>query len=288
VSELAAVEVIVAAHAGFCSGVQRVVELAGMALSDGRAARRTLYALGWPVHNERVVDELVKNGLRLISSLSQIESVAGSALLLRAHGEHCQQVEQAQKMGLELIDATCPLVERVRAKADSADQSGRALVCIGDRLHPEVAGILSCAQHAPSQAFWLDTNLPIWPSDTPLTVVPQTTIPRELFESLSNKLKQHFADCQVHDLRCRAVDLRQKEALQLANRVDLMVVVGSTLSANTRHLYDLCAANVKTIMVGNADEIDDLPLAYGLIGVTAGASTPLETVHEVARRLSQV
>lgn len=273
--------VLVAKRAGFCFGVKRVIELAEETLRDASAEGWNLYGLGWPVHNEVAVARLEAQGLRLVGSLADIPVGEKARLLLRAHGEPLDVITAAQERDLILVDAICPLVKRVREAAFSAAEMGRAVVCVGDGQHPEVRGILSCVLGANRRAFVAGQELPAWPADTPMTVVPQTTVTAQTFHGAVAVLREHFEDLEVLELRCNAVDIRQKEALALAARVDYLVVVGSERSANTRHLLELVAGQVPALRIAHAGELGALPAGVTTVGLTAGASTPADVIEAV-------
>ena len=275
----------VAGHAGFCFGVKRLIDLVQEALTAAEREGRALYGLGWPVHNEVVVARLQERGLRLTKNLDAIPREPGTRLLLRAHGEPLPVINAARERDLIIVDASCPLVERVRDAALRAAEAGRSVLCVGDQRHPEVRGILSCVRNGKCRALAHAGELPEWPTDTPITVLPQTTVTRQAFEQALASIRARFPDTEMLDLRCNVIDIRQREAVSLASDVDHMVVVGSERSSNTRHLFDLVSAQGSAVRVTSAAEIEKLPSGVRSVGVTAGASTPFDMVEAVVAHL---
>ncbi len=134
---------IVARQAGFCFGVTRVIKLISEALERAAEDGQTIFGLGWPIHNTRLVHELEEKGLKIINDIGEIANPQKALLVIRAHGEQRPVLERALAAGIKLLDATCPLVARIRERAAAESAEGRRVICIGSAGHPEVQGILS-------------------------------------------------------------------------------------------------------------------------------------------------
>lgn len=276
-----------AQKAGFCFGVTRVVRLIGEALDTSRREGKTIYGLGWPIHNTALVNSLQRQGLRIISSLDEITDLSRAVLVIRAHGEQQPVLDRAAALGIEIWDATCPLVARIRQKVAAEAAKGRAIICIGSAGHPEVQGILSCSSQ-PAVAFLAEGAMPDWPEDRPVAVVTQSTITQKTYAAAMARLSSRFRDLSCYDLRCSAVEMRQNEALELSAKVDLMLVVGSRVSANSCHLTDLCRSRVTTWQLESADDLPELPPGVLSIGITAGSSTPPESIAAIVEKIKNL
>ena len=280
-------EVILAKSAGFCFGVARAVRMAQELAGSGQPARM----LGTVIHNSTVVEDLAGRGVGVIHSPE--EAQAGEAVLLRAHGASRQVYEALRARGARIVDATCPKVARVREIVQQAEGEGRRCVMIGDKNHPEVAGIAGWCRDllvfsGPDDLSAAFTE-GILTGDMPLTVVSQTTLIRSVWENSLKILKNQCTNLKIFDTICSATHIRQSEAASLAAKVDAMVVVGDPKSANTKHLTEICRAYCSRVFqIENADELSMAELAgCRVVGLTAGASTPASIIKEVNKTMSE-
>jgi len=261
-------EVRVAGHAGVCYGVERALELAEEAAeSSGRV--RTLGPL---IHNPQAVLALREKGVEVANCL---EEVADGTLLIRSHGVDPAIIEAARDKGLDVVDATCPFVSKAHDAARELQSSEYAVVIIGEADHPEVEGI--CA-HAGGEAIIVQdpSELPADLGERKVGVVVQTTQSAERLQAVVTAILPRVAELRVFNTICSATALRQRSAAELAFEVDVMVVVGGHNSGNTTRLAEICAGvNPRTYHVETAEEVDPSWFTdVGLVGVTAGASTP--------------
>ena len=274
-------EVIRARQIGPCFGVRDALRTVEDVLDEDDGRRVT--ALGHVVHNPQAMERLAERGLAVDPDPSRPEP--GGRLVITAHGAPPATFAAAQERGLEVVDTTCPLVRRVQDAGRGIAEAGRTLVVIGHGAHPEVRGVVGWAGGAhvvQDEASALEV-----PAGLDLGVVVQSTFsPRELPPILA-ALQSRAASVEVHDTRCPVVTLRQRAAGELADRVDVMVVVGGRGSANTRALVDHCAARRPTHHVETADEVDASWFAPGqTVGITSGTSTPdwvVDAVESVCR-----
>ena len=273
----------IAAHAGFCMGVSRAVEAAEAAATDGIPS----CTLGELIHNPTVVRELAEKGLAPVRTP---EEARGRRVLIRSHGVAPETLRRLQELGCEVMDLTCPFVARLHRIVQEGSAEGKPVILVGEREHPEVRGTAGWAGGevrvvaTPEEA----EQLPAFESALAVT---QTTFPPERWQAVLEVLEKKVGQLESHCTICSATEVRQREAAELAARADRMVVVGGRNSANTQKLYELCrAACPETILVESAAEI---PPAFantdpGTIGITAGASTPTDSLKEVVTRMSEL
>ena len=275
--------VTVAAHAGFCMGVSRAVESAEAAVKDGIPS----CTLGELIHNPTVVRALAEKGLPPIQDPRE---AAGRRVLIRSHGVSPEVLRVLQENGSEVMDLTCPFVGRLHSIVAEGTADGTPVILVGEQEHPEVRGTAGWAQGpvfvvaTPEEAAGL-------PEMEKAVAVSQTTFPPARWDAVLRVLKQRIGRLESHCTICSATEIRQREAAALAEKADRMIVVGGRNSANTRKLYDLCRERCpETILVESAAEI---PPAFantdpGMIGITAGASTPTGSLKEVVTRMSEL
>ncbi len=279
---------LVAKSAGFCFGVRRSVELAEKLLDEGK----NVCSLGKLIHNDDVISALTSRGLRVLSSPD--EAQPGETVILRAHGVSREIEESLRARGVEVVDGTCPRVRVIHTIVRRAAEEGRFVVIIGDAGHPEIEGIRGwCGEHAvlanPAEtAQHMEKSADFWAK--PLTVVSQTTQTQENFNECCALLKKRCTNLKISDTICFATSTRQQEAAEIAAQCDAMVVIGDRQSANSRHLAEICAARCGSVQfIQRADELkaDELRSA-GVIGVTAGASTPAWIIKEVRNKMDEM
>ena len=280
-------EVIEAKSAGFCFGVARAVKIAQELASSAASPRM----LGSVIHNQRVTEDLARQGMTAISKPE--EARAGDTVLLRAHGVGRGVYETLEAQGAEIVDATCPKVAYVQQLVSGAEAEGRQPVMIGDPGHPEVLGVggwcgnLMVFSGPEEVEKWAQTAENT--GEMALTVVSQTTLRREIWESSLKILKKQCTNLKIFDTICDATHTRQSEAAQLASQVDAMVVVGDPKSANTAHLTEICRQGCgRVFQIESADELPLAELAGCVrVGLTAGASTPASIIKEVKKTMSE-
>ena len=273
--------VTVIKEAGLCFGVKRAIQLAfkAAAAQSGR-----VFTLGPLIHNPQVVAELAEAGVEVISDLHQGEQ---GTLIVRSHGLHPQILQQAKAKGLNIVDATCPFVKKVQRYAAALRHDGYQVVIIGDKDHPEVQAIKGCSGNEivvlgdKNQINRLDLG-------KKLCVVAQTTQSAINFSEIVSGLVERAKEIKIYNTICEATSIRQKATLELAKRVDLMVIVGGRNSANTNRLVQLCRQiNTPTYLVEVAEEIDPHWFeGKQQIGVSAGASTPHWIISQAVERLT--
>ena len=268
-----------ARSAGFCFGVRRALELAGKALEEHGA----VCSLGELIHNPSVVADLRGKGVAVIEDLSEAR---GRPVLIRSHGVAPDVFKSAREQGIVIIDATCPFVRRVQERAEDLTQQGYQVVVIGSAEHPEVRGILGWTRYKAVVVYDRD-DIERLSTVPKLGVLSQTTQTRERFYIVARELVSKAQEVRIYDTICRASLARQEEAIAIASQVSMMVVIGGRNSANTCKLAEICRRRVPTVHIENAAELEPaLFKGMGLVGVTAGASTPDWIIEEVIGGMS--
>lgn len=268
-------KVVVARHAGVCYGVERALKLAG----EAAAAGGTVATLGPLIHNPQAVAALQAQGVAVASTL---DDAPEGTLVIRSHGVDPAVITEAERRGLNVVDATCPFVSAAHTCAADLAASGYAVVIVGESDHPEVEGILA---HAGGQAIIVQhaSDLPGRLPGRRVGVVVQTTQPPSLLQEVVDALLPRVSELRVCNTICSATAKRQTSAAELAEQVDVIVVVGGHNSGNTTRLAEICLArNPRTHHVETADELEPAWFQGAeVVGVTAGASTPDEQIRGV-------
>lgn len=268
--------VTVAPCAGFCFGVKRALKLAFDAAHEGDGP---LVTLGPIIHNPQVVAKLEDEGLRVVDDPDAITS---GKLVVRSHGLPRPVIEAARERGVEIVDATCPFVKMAQDRAAQLEEEGYAVVVVGERDHPEVLSITRSLS-GDAVAVTGPGDLDAAPRADRIGVVCQTTQPIERLEAIVGKLLESAQEVKVFNTICNATAERQVNALELAARVDVMLIVGGRNSANTRRLWELCReAGRDAYHIETADELEPAWFeGKKEVGVTGGASTPQWIIDEV-------
>jgi 4-hydroxy-3-methylbut-2-enyl diphosphate reductase len=273
------VEVIVADKSGFCPGVRNAIKLAEKVLeSEG-----CVYSLGPIIHNNDVVQHLAAKGLKTVQNIDQIPS---GTVLIRSHGAAPAEIEKLKDKGLKIIDATCILVKRVQEIASVLSNQDYKVVIIGNEDHPEVKAVVGSASDVIVVAD--EPDLHKLPVDSKLGILCQTTQSPEYFNKMLYAICRHgFTELKAINTLCKEAVKRQKSAVELCEKVDIMFVLGGLESANTRKLAELCRLhNQRTYHLQNLSELDKNVLSSKrTAGVTAGASTPEWIISEFVEYL---
>lgn len=282
-------EIILAKTAGFCFGVDRAVKTVTELLDNGKKVA----TLGPIIHNPQLVSELEERGTRIVSSPSEIRE--GETLVIRSHGVPRAVIDEADRLSVNYIDATCPFVSKIHKIVADAGNEGRTVLIAGDPEHKEVVGIVGHCKGAHFVFRSEDELVNLVKegaicADTPVTAVSQTTFNLELWKKCQKTLKKVYTNAIIFDTICNATAKRQEEALELARRSDVMIVVGGKQSSNTRKLAQVCSGVcARTVFVQTADELTAGDIAGACrIGVVAGASTPSGIIKEVLKTMDEM
>jgi len=278
-------QILLANPRGFCAGVERAIAIVERVLEKFGAP---IYVRHEIVHNKFVCDDLSAKGAVFIKELD--EAPAGGTVIFSAHGVSKAVRDDAERRGLKVFDATCPLVTKVHVEVGKMRKAAREVVMIGHKGHPEVEGTMGQSEGG---MYLVETAEDVGRLEVQdpgqLSFVTQTTLSVDDARAVIEALRARFPTIQgpKKDDICYATQNRQDAVKALAEQCDLVIVVGSPNSSNSRRLREVAAGRgVEGYLVDEADEIDPLWLAdKARIGITAGASAPEVLVGQVIERI---
>ncbi|MCL6582261.1 MAG: 4-hydroxy-3-methylbut-2-enyl diphosphate reductase [bacterium] len=276
-------EIKLAKTAGFCTGVQRAMNIL---LDTARREKPPIYTFGPLIHNPQVIALLERRG---IVALSDPESAPCGTLIIRAHGIAPKTRQFLKKKGFKLCDATCPHVAQVQSIVKSHSRNGYDIIIIGDKGHAEVAGILGFAEDRGVVVSSL-AEVDLLSLGDKICVVAQTTQNIEDFQRITDRILSRFPQAKIFNTICSSTQKRQDEAMQIAHQVEAMVIVGGKNSANTVRLANMVRSIPKPTF--HIEVPSELPIKelekFDRIGVTAGASTPNWIIEGVVEKLNSI
>lgn len=275
-------KITIAKDAGYCFGVRDAVDIAYKTARE----HGEVYMLGHIVHNEKVVDDLAEAGARVVNEITAVPE--GKPVLFRAHGTAKSIWEEARATGINIVDATCPLVRDIHHEVSNLDDKGYKIIIIGDHGHDEVVGIASQVKEAtviatPDEAQLLSKI-------KRAGVVSQSTQSIENLQAIINVLMT-----KVHDLRfintiCFPTKRNQEQIVELADSCDMVIVIGSFTSANSKRLTQLALSqNDRSYQVTAAEDLDPKWFVnIKTVGISAGASTPDTVIKAVTQAIEKI
>jgi (E)-4-hydroxy-3-methyl-but-2-enyl pyrophosphate reductase len=274
-------EVRIARRTGFCYGVREAIDKA----KESSAAGKATHTLGQVVHNEGVVNDLQRLGIKTVDTLDDVDS--GAAVVIRAHGVRPDVMERANERGLEVIDGTCTWVIQEHRELTRLVDEGYTIVLLGTPKHAEVVGMLGFAP----DAIVVDEEEE-WEAAIPrkkrMALISQSTQPPWKFEKLAAFMVSRAHELKIVNTVCPVTIRRQEDTMETAREVDMMIVVGGRSSANTKELTRLCEiAGTHAVQIESVHDLTD-PSIFGearIVGVTGGTSTPIEDLRDVAERI---
>ena len=281
-------EITVADSAGFCFGVDRAVKLCYQALKT----YPKVATLGPIIHNQSVVDDLKKNGARIVNAIAELEP--DECVVIRSHGVGKPIYDKLKEKNISYVDVTCPFVLKIHRIVEKESLAGNHIIIIGDKDHPEVQGICGWCQgpytviknQEEAEAF-------VPPKGKKISIVSQTTFNYNKFKDLVEILCKKRYDNNVLNILnilntiCNATEERQKEAKNIAGEVDTMLVVGGRHSSNTQKLFEICKKECgNTYYIQTPVDLDsEMFQCSSCVGITAGASTPNNIIEEVQKHV---
>ncbi len=275
-----------AKSAGFCFGVNRALDIA---FKTAKSHSR-VYMLGDIVHNEDVIKKLEKTGIKKISRIA-LAPGKNSTLLIRAHGASREIIRKARRLGYKIVDATCPMVKEIHNIAKDMEQKGYRIIVIGDKKHDEVQGI---AGQLKNKAMIIDPAKQI-----PLNKIKRIKKAAVLSQSTQNFkqviavvaiLKKHIKKLKFSNTICRPTRIKQQEIMAMPLKNDVMIIIGSKTSANTRRLFEISKTrNQRSYWVQSEKELKpEWFKGAKSAGVTSGASTPEWITQRVIKYLKNL
>jgi 4-hydroxy-3-methylbut-2-enyl diphosphate reductase len=274
----------IAKSSGFCFGVKRALDI----VKEVAKNQKDVVMLGDIVHNERVIKEITKLGIKKINRLSKN---GNKVLIIRAHGEPKRIFDLAKKFNYKIIDATCPMVKEIHRIAKDMEEKGYFIIVIGDKNHDEVRGIVGqLNKKAMVIEDIKDIDINKIKKLKKVAVVVQSTQELDKVLKIVEVLKRYIKELKFFNTICMPTRIKQKEIKEMPKKNDCMIIIGSKNSANTKRLYEISKKlNQKTYWVNSAGEIKELWFkSVNTIGITAGASTPDETIKEVIKHIKLI
>jgi 4-hydroxy-3-methylbut-2-en-1-yl diphosphate reductase len=272
-TEISLKKIIIAEYYGFCMGVEKAI----LTTREAMHHYKKVTILNEIVHNDAVVNEFSRAG---VGRSTSIEKIKDGTVIISAHGASPEIFRKAKLQGLKIVDATCPLVIRIHKIVKKLAEDGYFIIHFGDPEHDETVGIVG---HAPERMIVIHNRAAL---DTikidseKIALTAQTTARVSDFEEIEKAVREKYPQVKVFNTICNATTQRQAAIMQLAPKVDLMLVVGSKTSANSKRLVQISEAVCgRSFLIDSADDI--LPewlmpkgKSVETIGLTAGASTP--------------
>ena len=280
-------EIIRAKYMGFCFGVLEAINVCNSLVEE----KGKKYILGMLVHNKQVVEDMQRKGFKLVTEeelLQDVDSLEeNDIVVIRAHGTSKKVHEKLKERKVKVFDATCIFVNKIRQEIEIANEKGYSILFMGDRNHPEVKGVISFADDIQIfESYEEATKLKI-DLDKTYLLSTQTTLNKRKFEEVKKFFKENYKNVIIFDKICGATAVRQKAVEDLAVKVELMIVVGDTKSSNTKKLYEISKKlNDNTYLIENEEQLNlDIFSGKKVVGITAGASTPEETIMNIEKKI---
>jgi 4-hydroxy-3-methylbut-2-enyl diphosphate reductase len=276
-------KIVLSETLSYCFGVRKTLELTGKLLAD--RPDRTYYMLGEIVHNEHVVEALKARGLRIVQTLEDVP--AGGVVILQSHGSTRKRYAELAARGLEFVDATCPMVRIIHDRIREVEAQGRVPVVIGQVGHEEVRGIVGQVGRAIVIKSLDEATPELFAGVDRAGIVAQSTFIEEEARRIVERIRALVPDVVFHDTICQPTKTRQREVERHTRTADCVIVIGSRHSANTRHLFNIAGAiNPATHLIDRPESVEAIAIPPGAtVFVASGASTPMELIAEVVRRL---
>lgn len=273
-----------AKNIGFCLGVRRAVNIVEKTLAQSKTQ---VYSLGAVIHNPEVIQQLKEKNLCIVNSLDNLEGP--STLILPSHGSPRNILDTAKKKRLRLIDVTCPYVSLVQKICDMLHKQGLEVIIVGDRKHPEVRALLDLAPGAYTIEKIKDIRENIF-SYKKIGIISQTTQAKDVFfEVVSEILEKNplVKEVHVYNTVCSDTVRRQDEAKRLAGSVEVLLIIGSRHSANTKRLLGIGRKiNKRTYLIENEKaNLDKILKKANKVGLISGASTPKWLVKQIVEKI---
>ncbi len=275
-------KILLAKDAGYCFGVRDAVNLAYDTAKD----HGDVYMLGTIVHNEKVVEDLSKSGAKVVDELVEVPS--DKPILFRAHGTAPNVWDKANQKKLNIIDATCPLVTEIHDEIKKLEAEGRRTIIIGDHGHDEVVGIAAQVKDPIILANVKEAKA--LRKMKKAGVVSQSTQMIENVQDIINVLMQKVFDLRFVNTICFPTRRNHEQIKELATQCEVMIVIGSFTSANSKRLTQLALErNKRSYQVTCADDMEAFWFENcETVGISAGASTPDDIIRNVVEKIKEI
>ncbi len=273
--------------AGFCFGTDRAVKIVNDLISQGKK----VCTLGEIIHNEKVVSDFNKAGVRVVDSPLEVKD--DEVMVIRSHGVGEDVYNLLKENNISFVDATCPYVAKIHNIVKKESEKGNIVLIAGNPVHPEVLGIIGHT-HGESYVFSDETSLLNLLNNcenllnSPISIVSQTTFNTKSWKKCIFSAKKLCTNLTIFDTICKATAERQEEAERISQQVDVMIVIGGKHSSNSAKLFEVCNEKCNSVFVQDISELDVSDFVNAkTIGITAGASTPASIIKEVLVTMSE-
>ncbi|MFN4226822.1 MAG: 4-hydroxy-3-methylbut-2-enyl diphosphate reductase [Candidatus Ratteibacteria bacterium] len=278
-------KLFVAKNVGFCFGVKRAVETTEKLLDD----LKSLSTVGDIVHNPLVMEKLKLKGLKVYSSIEEVE---GEHFLIRSHGLSKDQIEKIKNANLKIYDMTCPFVKKIHYLVENLSYIGYNILIVGNKTHPEVLGIKGYGKDIKIIENKVDILRYKFKRTSKVAVISQTTLN---FDYYFDIVKEIIKMIKVKELLilntiCKVTEEREKESLKIAKLVDAVLVLGGKRSSNTKKLFKICQKECKyCFFVENFLDLSKIEFNnFNKVGIISGTSTPNFFIEEVIEYLKKI
>ncbi len=267
--------------AGFCAGVKRAISLAHYALKK----YSRVYCLGELIHNEEVVNELCAQGLKVISDLSEVTD-SESAVIIRSHGCPPDIYEFANRNGIKLVDATCPIVRRIQKLCQNSAREGKRILIYGDKEHEEVKSLLGFSYGQAKVIENLNQARDININGNTILITQSTKDEQKFLEIKTILVKNGLPESNVYNTICSDIKSRQQRVEEISRKVSVFFILGSKNSANTKNLFEIAKKNCNSCyLISRLEDVPDLNRKEIKIGVATGASTPYNFLNLIIQKI---
>lgn len=284
-------EIIRAKHMGFCFGVTGAINVCEEILKDKENKGRRTFILGMLVHNENVVEKLKKSGFEIVQEEDIINDKdnlqEGDIVVIRAHGTTKNIYDKLLERKVEIHDATCIFVSKIRKTLVEKEKDGYNIIFIGDKTHPEVKGIISFGNKVTVCADLEELKMLEIDKEKKYCLLTQTTLNKKKLEKIKSYLENSYQNVKISDKICGATQVRQEAVEDLSKIVDILIVVGGKNSSNTKKLYEISKnINPNTYLIQDENDlVKEWFIGKEKIGITAGASTPEEIIINIENKI---
>lgn len=274
---------------GFCNGVKYALRLVQKAINDPEV-EKPIYLLGNLIHNHFVMDDLKKQGVKIIDNnktrLEMLDDIDEGTVVFSAHGVSPKVYEKAKSKGLNIIDATCPNVLIIHNRIKTYLEQDYLIIYIGSKKHPECEGVLDISDNINLITSILDIdNLEI--KNQNIYITNQTTLSKFELQAIYDKLQLKYPNAIIDNKICNATTLRQEAVMNIKDS-KLCIVVGDKTSSNSNKLVSVASTKgLESILIDDYNDLTKLDLSnFDSISITSGASTPSFVVDEVIKYLN--
>lgn len=279
-----------ASESGFCYGVKRSIDLIERLRKEN--PEEIIYTFGPIIHNEYVVEKLKEKNVFPIIKETELKNIKkNSIIVIRSHGVGKNVIENLKKAGYQVYEGTCPFVKRVHRNGLQLQKEGYTVILIGEKNHPEVQGISATLQN--KVIIINDENeIEKLKNDKgeKIGIIIQTTQEYQKVNNIIKKIFEKFKEIKIFNTVCNATYLRQKYAAMLSKKVDLMIIIGSKGSGNTKRLFEVCKKNIDNcFLLSDINEINNIEFKdIKKIGISAGASTPDWLIKNFIEKIKKI